>query len=45
MDQIIFAYYADNAQKLRRIVDKILFKFGGLSNKDVDDFYWRTRYL
>ncbi len=39
MDQIIFAYYADNAQKLRRIVDKILFKFGGLSNKDVDDFY------
>lgn len=39
MEQIVFAYYADNAQKLRRIVDKILFKFGGISNKDMDDFY------
>ncbi len=35
----INAYYADNAKKLRRVVDKILAKFGGLSNKDVDDFY------
>ena len=33
------SYYADNAKKLRRIVDKILFKFRGLSNKDLDDFY------
>lgn len=35
----INGYYADNAKKLHRIVDKIISKFGGLSNKDVDDFY------
>lgn len=32
-------YYADNAKKLHRTVDRILSKFGGLSNKDKDDFY------
>ena len=32
-------YYANNAGKLHRVVDKILFKFGGLSSKDTDDFY------
>ena len=32
-------YYANNAKKLRRMVDKILFKFGGISHKDMDDFY------
>lgn len=36
---ILDAYYADNAKKLHRTVDKILFKFGGLSDKDLDDFY------
>lgn len=36
---ILDAYYADNAKKLHRTVDKILFKFGGLSEKDMDDFY------
>ncbi len=35
----IYGYYDNNAKKLRRMVDKILSKFGGLSNKDVDDFY------
>ena len=35
----INTYYADNARKLHKVVDKILFKFGGLSNKDMDDFY------
>ena len=35
----INTYYADNAKKLHKAVDKILFKFGGLSNKDRDDFY------
>lgn len=35
----INTYYADNAKKLHKVVDKILFKFGGLSNKDRDDFY------
>ena len=38
-NKIINAYYADNARKLHRVVDKILLKFGGLSNKDIDDFY------
>lgn len=33
------SYYADNARKLHRTVDKILSKFGGLSDKDTDDFY------
>lgn len=36
---ILESYYADNANKLRRTVDKILSKFGGLSGKDKDDFY------
>ncbi len=39
MEQILIAYYANNARKLRRMVDRILLKFGGLSNKDTDDFY------
>ena len=36
---ILDAYYADNAKKLHKTVDKILCKFGGLSGKDKDDFY------
>ena len=36
---ILNAYYADNATKLHRVVDRILSKFGGLSYKDTDDFY------
>ena len=36
---ILASYYSDNAKKLHRIVDKILSKFGGLSGKDMDDFY------
>ena len=36
---ILDSYYADNARKLHRTVDKILVKFGGLSGKDKDDFY------
>lgn len=39
MEQILMKYYADNARKLHRVVDKILFKFGGLYGKDKDDFY------
>ena len=39
MKQILNTYYADNAKKLHRVVDKILLKFGGLSDKDLDDFY------
>lgn len=32
-------YYEDNAKRLHNTVDKILLKFGGLSDKDKDDFY------
>ena len=39
MEEILMAYYADNAKKLRKMVDKILSRFGGLSDKDRDDFY------
>lgn len=39
MDEILLTYYADNATKLHKVVDSILLKFGGLSNKDLDDFY------
>lgn len=36
---ILDLYYADNAKKLHKVVDRILSKFGGLSNRDTDDFY------
>ena len=39
MDQILITYYADNAKKLHKVVDKILLRFGGLAYKDLDDFY------
>ncbi len=39
MEERIMAYYSDNAKKLHGMVDKILSKFGGLSDKDLDDFY------
>lgn len=39
MNQILITYYANNARKLHNTVDKILLKFGGLSDKDLDDFY------
>lgn len=39
MDQIVNSYYENNAKKLHEMADKILRKFGGLSDKDKDDFY------
>lgn len=39
MGRVLEGYYANNARKLRRVVDRILLKFGGLYNKDRDDFY------
>lgn len=39
MEQILSTYYENNAKKLRQIVDGILVRFGGLSDKDYDDFY------
>ena len=38
-DKILDGYYKDNAQKLRAIVDKLLRDFGGISQKEYDDFY------
>lgn len=39
MEKILYTYYADNARRLHQIVDKIVSEFGGVSNKDRDDFY------
>ena len=39
MTKVIEKYYANNASKLRKMVDKIIKKFGGLSQKDIDEFY------
>lgn len=39
LQPILDTYYADNAKKLHKVVDRILSRFGGLSNKDMDDFY------
>lgn len=39
MEQILNSYYENNAKRLHLVVDKILLHFGGLANKDVDDFY------
>ncbi len=39
MEHLLNAYYADNARKLHEVVDRILLRFGGLSDKDMDDFY------
>ncbi len=36
---ILESYYANNAGKLHKMVNRIVSKFGGLSNKDMDDFY------
>lgn len=39
MEDVILEYYNDNAKKLHAVVDKLLKKFGGISEKDRDDFY------
>lgn len=39
MEHILNAYYENNAKKLRQVVDGILLRFAGLSDKDYDDFY------
>lgn len=37
MEQILAAYYNDNAEKLHKVVDRLLQKFGGISDRE--DFY------
>lgn len=39
MENVLDIYYANNAKRLRAMVDKILIKFGGISEKDYHDFY------
>jgi len=39
MEQILNSYYANNARRLHKMVNRILLRFGGLSDKDYDDFY------
>lgn len=39
LEPIINEYYENNAEKLNRMIDNILLRFGGLSGKDKDDFY------
>ena len=39
IDQILEKYYSNDAEKLHKIVDRMLKKFGGISDKDMDDFY------
>ena len=38
-DNLLEEYYTQNARKLRRMVDRILRRFSGISQKDYDDFY------
>lgn len=38
-NEIVVDFYNGNAKKLRNMVNKILLKFGGISQKDYDDFY------
>ena len=38
-EKYLEVYYSNNAKKLRGIVNDMLTKFGGLSQKDYDDFY------
>lgn len=39
VERVTERYYANNADKLHKMVDGIIKKFGGLSQKDTDDFY------
>ena len=37
-EKLLQSYYADNAKKLHKLVDGILKRFGGIYQKDCDDF-------
>ncbi len=44
VERVIEELYADNARKLHWLCDKKLKEFGGISQKDYDDFYSRANY-
>lgn len=39
MSDYLGQYYANNGEKLKKMVDGILINFGGIYDKDMDDFY------
>lgn len=39
IEELLEDYYSNNAKKLHKMIDSILLRFGGISNKDMDDFY------
>lgn len=39
MEAILNRYYENGAERLHKLVDGILSKFGGIADKDYDDFY------
>lgn len=39
MEEMLHLYYENNAEKLHCVVNGIVKKFGGISEKDMDDFY------
>lgn len=39
MEEILNRYYENNARKLHKVVNSILSKFGGIEDKDYQDFY------
>ena len=44
VEEVIEDLYANNQNKLRYMCDKEISKFGGVSQKDLDDFYSRIGY-
>ena len=38
-EELLTEYYDHDAKKLHNLVDRMLKKFGGISDKDLDDFY------
>ena len=44
MDSIIEELYSDNGCKLHKLCQKEMARFGGISQKDYDDFYSRVGY-
>ena len=43
-ERVIEELYANNQSRLRYMCDKEISKFGGVSQKDLDDFYSRVGY-
>ncbi len=44
IEKVIEELYSNNQNKLRHMCDKEISKFGGVAQKDIDDFYSRVGY-